>query len=223
MTERRTVIRNSLNLAAAVGTYGVAFGAAAVAAGFSVTQASVFSLLTFTGGSQFAVVGVIHGGGTVIAALSSGWLLGARNLLYGLRLHPVLATKGWKTVVAAHGTIDESTAMSVTQIDPAHKRTAFWWTAGGVFVFWNLATVVGAIGAEALGDPKRFGLDAAIPAAFLALVGPWLRAGGRQRLVAMGGALIAGVLIPIAPPGVPVIASLGALAVLADVRMLRRS
>src|SRR5262249_24577535 len=145
------------------------------AAGFSPAQSSVSSLITFTGGTQFAIAGVIAGGGTAAAALSSGYLLGGRNTLYALRLRSLLHVSGWRRMLAALFTIDESTAMALGQRTPQLARLAFWWTAGSVYVFWNIATLLGAFGAQALGDPKRFCLDAAIPAAFLALLAPRLR------------------------------------------------
>lgn len=182
-----------------------------MAAGLSVLQTSLLSLLAFTGGTQFAVVGVVAGGGSLAAALSSGLLLGSRNTLYAMRLAPLLQARGLRRLLAAHGTIDESTAMAIAQKSPQLSRVAFWWTFGGVFVFWNLATLLGAVGTSALGDPNRFGLDAVVPAAFLALLAPRLRAGAIERRVALGGAAIAVVLIPLTPPGVPVLASCAAL------------
>lgn len=208
---RRSVVRDSLGVSVAAGTYGVAFGAASVAAGLSVAQTSVLSLLAFTGGTQFAVVGVVSGGGTLAAALTGGLLLGARNTLYAMRLAPLLRVHGVRRVVAALGTVDESTAMAVTRTDRDLARLAFWWTFAGVYVCWNVASLVGAYGAQALGDPEKFGLDAVIPAAFLALLAPRLRAGRIERRVAIGAGLIALVLIPLTPPGVPVLAATGAL------------
>jgi len=237
------VIRDAVGVGVAVGGYGVAFGAASISAGFSPAQTSVSSLLTFTGGTQFAIAGVIAGGGTAAAALGSGYLLGARNTLYALRLKPVLGVRGWRRAVGALVTIDESTAMALGQANPGLSRLAFWWTAGAVYFFWNLATVLGALGAQALGDPRRFGLDAAVPAAFLALLAPRLRARAvpdnardvsrgagavpRQtaavpRRVALVGAIIAVALIPVTPPGVPVLAACLSLAVVIDIRPLRR-
>lgn len=207
----RGVIRDSLGVGIAVGAYGVAFGAAGVAAGLSVLQTCLLSLLAFTGGTQFAVVGVLAGGGTVVAALSSGLLLGARNTLYAMRLAPLLRVRGVRRLVAALGTIDESTAMAIGQREPALSRIAFWWTFAGVYTFWNLTTLLGAVGAQALGDPTRFGLDAVVPAAFLALLAPRLRTGAVERRVALVAALIALVLIPFTPPGVPVLVSCAAL------------
>jgi predicted branched-subunit amino acid permease len=196
----------------AVGAYGAAFGLASVAAGLSVLQTVLLSMLAFTGGTQFAVVGVVSGGGTMSAALSSGLLLGARNTLYAMRLAPLLQVRGGRRLLAALGTIDESTAMAVGQAEPALSRLAFWWTFAGVYTFWNLSTLVAAVGAGALGDPTTFGLDAVIPAAFLALLATRLRNGWVERRVAMVAALIALVLIPLTPPGIPVLA--GATAVL---------
>jgi len=217
---RRRAVRDSLNLALAVGSYGAAYGAAAVAAGFSPLQASLFSLFTFTGGSQFAIAGVVAGGGTMLAALASGWLLGARNTLYAVRMRPIVAAHGVRRLVAAHLTIDESTAMSLSQTETSLRRLAFWVTGAGVFVFWNGATLLGAFGAKALGDPARLGLDAAVPAAFLGLLAPWLRSAGLlQRSIALIAALVAAALIPLAPPGVPVLASVAALGVVAIPRV----
>jgi predicted branched-subunit amino acid permease len=122
----------------------------------------------------------------------------------------LLQVRGVRRLLAALGTIDESTAMAIGQRDPALSRVAFWWTFGGVFVFWNISTLLGAL-AGSLIDPSTYGLDAVIPAAFLALVAPRLRSGAVERRVATGGAVIALVLIPFTPPGVPVLASCAAL------------
>jgi predicted branched-subunit amino acid permease len=208
---RRSVIRDSLGVGVAVGAYGFAFGAASVAAGLSVLQTCLLSLLAFTGGTQFAVVGVVASGGSFAAALSSGLLLASRNTLYAMRMAPLLRVRGVRRLAAALGTIDESTAMAVAQPEPQFARVAFWWTYAGVFTFWNLFTLGGAAGASAFGDPRKFGLDAVVPAAFLALLAPRLRAGAVERRVAVAGAIIAVVLIPFTPPGVPVLASCAAL------------
>jgi 4-azaleucine resistance transporter AzlC len=209
---RRTTVRDSLGVGLAVGAYGFAFGAASVAAGLSVLQTCLLSLLAFTGGTQFAVVGVVAGGGSAAAALAGGLLLGSRNTLYAMRLAPLLRVRGLRRLVAALGTIDESTAMAVAQPEPELARTAFWWTAGGVFAFWNLTTFLGAV-TGSLVDPAAIGLDAVVPAAFLALLAPRLRAGAAERRIALLAAVIAVVLIPFTPPGVPVLAACGALVI----------
>jgi predicted branched-subunit amino acid permease len=208
---RRGTVRNSLGVSLAVGTYGFAFGAASAAAGLSVLQTCLLSLLAFTGGTQFAVVGVVAGGGTVAAALGGGLLLGARNTLYAMRLAPLLQVRGPRRLLAALGTIDESTAMAVGQPSDELARVAFWWTFGGVWTCWNLFTLLGAAGASALGDPQTLGLDAVVPAAFLALLAPRLWAGAVERRIAVAGAALAAVLIPLTPPGVPVLAATAAL------------
>ncbi|MCU1690385.1 MAG: branched-chain amino acid transporter permease, partial [Jatrophihabitantaceae bacterium] len=204
-------MRDSLSVGLAVGAYGVAFGVASVAAGLTVAQTALMSLLAFTGGSQFAVIGVVAGGGSMLAAVGGAWLLGARNTVYAMRLVPLLQVRGARRLLAAMGTIDETTAMAVAQPDPREGRRAFWWTFGGVWVMWNIATLAGAAGATALGDPARFGLDAVVPAAFLALLAGALRSGALQRWIALTGGAIAILLVPITPAGVPVLASSAAL------------
>lgn len=201
-------LRDSLSVSFTVGAYGVAFGAAAVANGFSVLQASLLSLLTFSGASQFAVVGILGSGGTALSAIATASLLGTRNALYGVLLAPRLKVRGLKRVVAAQITIDESTAVALGQESRGlpEVRNGFWYTGIGVFIFWNLFTVAGALGAQAMGDVRTFGLDSAVPAAFLGLVWPRL-IGNFERILALGCALFAILMIPILPPGLPIIAT----------------
>lgn len=211
-TQRRTaLLRNALGVGVATGAYGISFGAVSVAAGLSVPATCALSVLLFSGGSQFALVGVLGAGGSAIAGVTTALLLGVRNALYGLRLAPLLASRGVRRLVAAQLTIDESTAMALGQDEPRAARLAFWSTGLSVFLLWNLATLVGAVGATAFGDPQALGLDAAIPAAFVALLWPRLR-GGRPWLVAGAAAVVALALSPFVPAGVPVlVAALTAL------------
>lgn len=203
---RSRVIRDAAMVGSAVGVYGLAFGAAASTAGLSWQQASALSLLAFTGASQFALVGVLAGGGSALAAVAVAVFLGVRNGLYALRLALLLPAGRLRRAVAAHLVIDESMAMAASRSDPALARLAFWATGLSVFVQWNLATVVGAFGAVALKDPRRIGLDVVFPAAFLALIGPLLQRRADQ-VTALLAALVTLALIPFAPPGVPILAA----------------
>ncbi|MEY3115629.1 MAG: hypothetical protein RL611_343 [Actinomycetota bacterium] len=202
------MLRDSLAVAIPVGTYGAAFGAASVAAGFSILQTCLLSLLLFSGASQFAVVGVMGAGGSALSAIATGSLLGFRNGLYGLKMAPILKLRGLKKILAAQLTIDESTGVAIGQESRGVEasRYGFWATGIGVYVFWNLFTLAGAIGAQAIGDPSAWGLDAAVPAAFLGLVWPRL-IDTKTRFVAIAAALLAIALTPIAPAGVPIIAT----------------
>ena len=207
-SSRRAVLRDSLSVAIPVGTYGAAFGAAAVAGGFSVLQACALSLLLFSGASQFAVVGVMAGGGTAISAIATGALLGIRNGLYGLRMAPILKLKGVKRIFGAQITIDESTGVAISQENRGEEamRFGFFATGIGVFVFWNLFTLIGALGANSIGDPSSWGLDAAVPAAFLGLVWPRLT-DGKTRLAALLAVVLALALTPLVGAGFPIIAT----------------
>ena len=206
-SRRSTVTRNALGVGLATGLYGISFGALAVTSGFSFAQAQVLSLGLFSGASQFAVVGIMGAGGGALAAIATSSLLGIRNGLYALSLARVLKLSGIKKVFASQITIDESTAMSVANVDDEElSRWAFWATGISVFVFWNIATAIGAIGASLITDPKTFGLDAAVGAAFLALL--WPRLINKQiRYIALSAALLAIILIPVVRPGLPVLAS----------------
>ncbi|PVG82708.1 branched-chain amino acid ABC transporter permease [Nocardioides gansuensis] len=204
----RGIVRDGLAVGLATGAYGVSFGAVGVASGLSELQTCALSLLMFTGASQFALVGVVAAGGSPVSGAMTALLLGTRNTLYGLRLAPLLDWRGWRRVAAAHLVIDESTAMSVSRDSRAAARLGFLSTGLAVFVLWNAATLAGALAGRALGDPRTYGLDAAVGAAFLALLWPRLR-DHRNRAIGLVAATVALVLVPATPAGVPVLAAGG--------------
>lgn len=206
---RREITVDAVAIGAATGAYGISFGALAVTNGFDIWQAQTLSLFMFTGASQFATVAILGAGGTALAAVATALLLGLRNGLYALSLAHDLAPQGWRRVTTAQLTIDESTAMAVANGEDGDRDTvryAFLATGVSVFVLWNLGTLVGALSAGLLGDPRVYGLDAAAAAAFLALL--WPRLGHTEaRVVAGVAALLTLILIPLVSPGLPVLAS----------------
>lgn len=197
-----------MSVSLTVGAYGIAFGAASVANGFSVLQSCLLSLLTFSGASQFAVVGVLGAGGTAVSGIVTASLLGVRNALYGVIMAPRLKVNGLKRIVAAQLTIDESTGVALGKEihGESEMKKGFWYTGIGVYVFWNLFTLAGALGAQSMGDIRTFGLDSAVPAAFLGLVWPRLKS-NFDRALAVGSAIFAIVMTPILPAGLPIIAT----------------
>jgi len=204
----RATASQSLSVSFTVGLYGTAFGAASIAAGFSVLQTCLLSLLAFSGASQFAVVGVMGAGGTAIAGIATASLLGVRNMLYALRMAPLLRVSGFKKVIAAQVTIDESTGVALSQekLGTEAMKQGFWLTGFGVYIFWNIFTLLGALGAKAMGNPSAWGLDAAVPAAFLGLVWPRLT-NKLERALAVGALVLAVLLSPVLSAGLPIIAT----------------
>ena len=195
----------------------MAYGAVAVGSGLHVGQAMVLSVVMFSGASQFAFAGVVAAGGSGIAAIVAALLLGARNAFYGVPMSAVLQPRGWRRLGTAHFVIDETTAMAVGQSTRQRQRYAFWATGLILFVLWQLGSLIGALLGTAI-DPADFGLEAAAPAVFLALLWPALRRRD-GRVVALAGAAVALALVPLAPAGVPVIAA-AAVALVAG--LLRR-
>lgn len=196
--------REGLTLAIAVGVIGLTFGVLADAAGLALPQIVVMSTLVFTGASQFAAVSVVEGGGSGGAAVGSAMLLAARNALYGPVVAKVLPQRGAARAVAAHLTIDETTAMASVQDDPETAADAFWFTGVWLWTLWNLGSVGGALVGALIGEPETWGLDAAFPAAFVALLAPHLRT-APGRVAAILGAALAVVTVPVTPAGVPLL------------------
>lgn len=208
------VIRDALGVGVAVGLSGFAFGVTAAGAGLSAAQACALSLLVFTGASQFALVGALAAGSNPLTAAAGAFFLGVRNAFYGLRLATLLDLPRWLRPLAAHWVIDETTVVTLAQRGRRHSRLGFAVTGLSVYLLWNLTTLLGALGAAALGDPDAWGLDAAGPAVFLALLAPMLKS-GVERTTAGLAVVLAVVALPLLPAGVPVlVAGLAAPAVL---------
>ena len=150
-------MRMGLSISLATGLYGISFGALSVAAGLNVWQTMALSSLMFTGGSQFAFIGVVASGGAGSAAVGAASLLGVRNAVYGMQMNRMLQPTGWRKWLAAHVTIDESAATASGQLDPQEQQRGFWTAGLGVFILWNVFTLLGALLGDALGDPSQMG------------------------------------------------------------------
>ncbi len=216
MTTDRSVVVDSLGVGVATGAYGVSFGALATTSGLDVWQACALSLAVFTGASQFAFIGVVATGGNPLTGAFTAILLGSRNLFYGLSLAPLLQLRPGARLASAHLVIDESTAMAVLRPTTRQARIGFYWTGITIFLLWNLSTLIGAVAGTAIGDPRDYGLDAAVGAAFLGLLWPRLTS-PTARLTALLAAAVALGLVPFTAAGVPIIVG-GAVAVLLGLR-----
>ncbi|GAA3836107.1 AzlC family ABC transporter permease [Streptomyces chiangmaiensis] len=208
------VVRDALGVGVAVGLSGFAFGVTSAGSGLSLLQTCALSLLVFTGASQFALVGALAAGGSPFTAAAGAFFLGVRNAFYGLRLSQLLALPRAVRPLAAQWVIDETTAVALAQPTRRSIRIGFTVTGLTLYVLWNLTTLLGAVGARAIGDTDAWGLDAAGPAVFLALLAPMLKT-TTERAVA-GAAVVPGLgLLPVLPAGVPVlVAALAAPVVL---------
>lgn len=208
---RREILAAVLTLATAVAVIGFVFGVGAVAAGGSVPQVVLMSVLVFTGASQFSAVSVIASGGSTGAALGGALVLAARNTVYGLAMSRVITGSLPARLLAAQLTIDETTAMAASQERPEDKRFAFWATGLVLYAFWNIAAAIGALVGSSI-DPETYGLDVAFPAAYVAMVLPLLR--HRRGLIAgILGAVICVALVPFTPIGVPILVASAAILV----------
>jgi 4-azaleucine resistance transporter AzlC len=212
LPQRDAILRAVIGIGIYAAAFGAAFGAVSVASGLSVAQTMVLSLVMFSGASQFAFVGIAASAGSPFAAVGPALLLGVRNALYGVPVSEILHPGGWPRLLAAQLVIDETTAMATGQSTLRAKTFAFWATGLVLFPLWQLGSFAGAVLGSAI-DPAAFGLDAAAPAIFLALLWPRLRSRGAA-WVAVCGAAVAVLLVPVAPPGFPVIAA-AAVAVIA--------
>ncbi|KUM76990.1 AzlC family ABC transporter permease [Streptomyces curacoi] len=208
------VVRDALGVGVVVGLSGFAFGVTSAGSGLTLGQTCALSLLVFTGASQFALVGALAAGGSPLTAAAGAFFLGVRNAFYGLRLSQLLSLTRAVRPFAAQWVIDETAAIALAQPTRRSARIGFLVTGLSLYVLWNLTTLLGALGAEAIGDTDAWGLDAAGPAVFLALLAPMLRSTTERAAAALAVLLGVG-LLPALPAGVPVlVAALAAPVVL---------
>ncbi|MFF4188624.1 AzlC family ABC transporter permease [Streptomyces sp. NPDC001691] len=198
------VVRDALGVGIAVGLSGFAFGVTSAGSGLGLLQTCALSLLVFTGASQFALVGALAAGGNPFTAAAGAFFLGTRNAFYGLRLSQLLALPRALRPLAAQWVIDETTAVTLAQPTRRAARIGFAVTGLSLYVLWNLTTLAGALGAQALGDTDAWGLDAASPAVFLALLAPMLKT-STERVTAALAVVFVLALVPVLPAGAPVL------------------
>ena len=203
-------VRAILPIAATVPLFAISFGVLARATGMGVVAPIVMSATTFGGSAQFAVVSILDEGGSVAAAIVAALLLNARYAAIGISVAPLFRGSLFRRVMESQVVVDESWAVSARP-DGTFDRRVLLGAGLTLYALWVLGTVVGVVGGGALGDPERLGLDAAFPALFLALLARQLTT-RRAVFAALAGGGIALVLLPFAPPGVPiVVAVLGCL------------
>ena len=190
----------------------MSYGALAAAAGVPPAIAIGMSVIVLAGASQFMVVAVIAAGGSPVAAVLGGLLLNARHLPYGLAMSGIVAVRWPGKLLGAHLLIDEVVAFARARGSGPRARGAYWVCGLALASFWLFGTVVGLLAGAAVPDPSLFGVDAAFPAALLALVMPGLK-GADARRVGLAAAVIALAATPWLPPGLPVL--LGMLGLLA--------
>lgn len=203
-----SVFRDVLALCAAGFVVGLSYGAIASAAGFPPSQIAAMSALVYAGGAQFLAIGIVGAGGTAVAVVLAGLLLNARHLPFGLAIGADAIGRSWPArLLGSHLMTDESVAFALAQQEPAKRRRVYWLTGVALFVTWNTSSLIGAVAGSALGEPERFGIDAAFPAALLALLLPSLRDKPALR-VALAGAALALLATPFVPAGLPVLVAL---------------
>jgi 4-azaleucine resistance transporter AzlC len=207
-TALREGARRIAPIAAAAAAFGASFAVLARTAGFDSLAAVVMSATTFAGAAQFAAASILGAGGGVISAVLTAALLNARYAPVGVTVAGEFGGGPLRRVLEAQLIVDESWALSRRR-DGSYDRRLLLGAGLVLYIAWVGGTALGALAGDALGDPERYGLDAAFPALFLALLIPQVRT-RRALVAALGGGALALALIPFVPAGVPIVAATAA-------------
>lgn len=205
----RASFRAGLRVGAGYASVGflvaASFGVLAREAGMSVAQAVVMSAVVFAGSAQFAVASIVATGGTALAAMSAAALMNSRFLAMGIALAPSLPGGPAKRALQGQTVVDASWALA-NRGDGTFDRWLLFGTTAPQYVAWVGGTAAGALLGDLAGDLDRFGLDVVFPGFFVVLLVTEVK-NRRGALAALTGAVIALALIPVAPPGIPVLAA----------------
>ncbi|QIZ33897.1 AzlC family ABC transporter permease [Saccharopolyspora sp. ASAGF58] len=208
---RDELLRDVLSMAVAMAVVGASLGAIAVSKGVPLWMITLMGAVVFAGGSEFMVVGLAAAGAAPVTAVLGGLMLNARHLPFGVAVGGLL-DRGWPSrLIGSHLMVDESVAFALAQDTATEKKRAYWLTGIALYTAWAPSVFLGGLLGQGVGDPGAFGLDAAMPAALLALIMPSLREFRTLRAVAVG-ALVAVLTTPLLPEGLPVMAGLVGLA-----------
>ena len=198
--------RAGLPYAGASGVLALSFGVVATDLGLSPVAAVVMSAVVFAGSAQFAAVAILAAGGGLGAAVGAAALMNSRFVPMGFALGPSLRGSRLRRAVEGQAVVDSSWVMAARG-DGGFDRSYLFGHTGVQYVAWVAGTLAG-VAAPSL-DARALGLDAVFPAFFLSLLMGELR-DGRKARVALGGAVLALVLVPVSPPGVPVLVAAAA-------------
>jgi 4-azaleucine resistance transporter AzlC len=201
--------RAGLPFALATFVLGISFGVLARSLGWGIVAPIVFSLITFSGSAQFAVVAVLGAGGGALAAIVAAVLLNSRFLPMGVAVAPFLKGGPLRRALEGQAVIDASWALASRGGGRFDREFMMGATLPQVAA-WISGTVIGVLASDVVGDVERLGLDVIFPAFFVALLVEELRSGGRTIPAALIAAVLSLALVPWVPPGVPVIAGCAA-------------
>lgn len=205
-------LRRGLPVAAALAPLAFTFGMLARAAGWGIAAPIVFSVVAFSGSGQLGALAILAGGGSAFAAVTGAALLNLRFLPMGVSVAGTLCGGRIRRLAEAQALTDASWVAAIRP-DGSFDRQVLLWSAVPQYAAWVLGTVAGAFAGPRLVNPSALGLDVVFPAFFLSLLGDEVRR-SRSAPYAAVAALLTLALIPIAPPGVPIVAG-GATALLA--------
>ena len=201
--------RAGLPFALATFVLGISFGVLAHSLGWGVVAPIVFSVITFSGSAQFAVAAVLGASGGALAAIAAAVLLNARFLPMGVAVAPFLKGGPLRRALEGQAVIDASWALASRGGGRFDREFMIGATLPQVAA-WICGTVIGVLASDVVGDVERLGLDVIFPAFFMALLVDELRDGGQTIAAALIAAVLSLALVPLVPPGVPVIAACAA-------------
>lgn len=202
-TDDAALTAAALSVAAAIGVFGVVYGAVAdPVLGPALTVAS--SVATFSGAAQFTMVGLLASGATDLAVVAGVVPLALRHVPLAAVLQPRLAPGRTRRVLLSWFLTDETTGLALSRTGPADRTVAV--TGALAYGAWVLGTVAGVAGASA-GELAPVA-DAVFPVLFVGLAAVTARArADAARAVVAGGAAV---VLVLAVPGAGI---LGGIAV----------
>jgi 4-azaleucine resistance transporter AzlC len=188
---------------------GFAAGVVQHAAGLSVAEVMLLSLVLYAGSAQFVAASMIAAASLPLAVIATVFFVNLRHLLLSAALAPHFARiPAWKNALIGAQLTDETFVVALNQLQRSSvgQGVSPAWMAGlnlSAYTSWAVANLAGALAGGLVGHTRALGFDFALPAMFAALLVLQFAAQA-SRLRALAVTLVAGALsvgIALALPG----------------------
>jgi 4-azaleucine resistance transporter AzlC len=188
-------------IALGVGGYGIVFGVLASQAGLTTTEAALMSATVLAGAAQLITIELWAPSMPVFAIVGTVFVVNLRYLLMGAALRPWFRQL---SPLQRYGSVfflaDENWALTMGELKSGSCRGAYLLGSGfAIWLFWTLATVVGAIAGGRIGVPAQYGLDFVLAGVFIAIAyGLW---DGRSSVAPWSSAFVIALVTAQVVPG----------------------
>lgn len=162
---------SNLPISLSVFSYGAILGITCNTKSIDYLELMLMNIFIFAGSSQFVIADMISSSFGITAIIGTAVLINLRYFLIGTTLNTLFINRTLKEkLLIMHFVTDESWAITMKNRE---KDIDVYFLLGGglcIFLSWLLGTSIGYFSGQFILDPKKYGLDFAFYAMFIAIL-----------------------------------------------------